>query len=377
LDTYTVQQVDLTNRNQVKVFLRLPETIYKHNPFWVPPLRSDAARMLDPRRNPFFKRSSAAFFLAFDRYMQPVARVACLNHTPYNTFNREQTAFFYLFESMDQPGVALPLFNAAISYAREQGLNKIIGPKGFSTLDGIGLLTEGFDHLPALGIPYNPPYYARMIEDAGFQMTEEIVSGFMKRGAYIDPKIEIVAQRVEERRGLSIAHFQSKKDLKKLLPDLENLYNDAIQGTTGNYPITAEEASTMANQILWFSDPKLIKIIMKGARPVGFLFAYPDISKAMQRSKGRLFPLGWYFLLKELRTTRLMDINGAGIIDEFRGSGGTAILFNEIVKSTLNSRYSRVEIVQVSAKNERMLQELSNIGIIFHKKHSLYSRLIE
>jgi hypothetical protein len=240
----------------------------------------------------------------------------------------------------------------------------------------LGLLNEGFEFRPAFGIPYNPPYYASLVEQAGFEMTGEIVSGFMKRGSFTDPKIALVAQRVQERRGLTIARFRTRRDLRKLLPQLHDLYNDAIQGTTGNFPITIEEAKTMANQLLWFADPSLIKIVMKGARPVGFLFAYPDISGALQRTKGRLFPFGWLTILRELRNTKILNVNGAGLIDEFRGSGGTAILFNEIIKSIENSRYLHAEIVQIGTDNQRMLQELSNLGIVFHKKHRMYSRLV-
>jgi len=374
---YTIQQIDLSNQKQVKTFLRLPETIYKNNQRWVPPLQSDATRILNLRKNPFFKHSTAAFFLAFDSNGHPVARLACLNHHPFNAYNQEKTAFFYLFEAMNLPGVSIPLFEAAAAYARQQGLNKIIGPKGFSTLDGLGLLSEGFEFRPALGIPYNPSYYVSLVEEAGFQMTEEIVSGFMKRDSYRNPKIDQIAQRVQERRGLTIARFRTRRDLRKVLPLLHDLYNDAIKGTSGNFPITLEEARGMADQILWFADPTMIKIVMKESRPVGFLFAYPDISTALQRTKGHLFPLGWLDILHELRTTRSLNINGAGMIDEFRGSGGTAILFNELIKSTEKSRYTHFEVVQISAKNERMLQELSNLGITFHKKHRLYSRLIE
>ena len=374
---YSIQQIDLSNKKQVKTFLRLPETIYKNNQLWVPPLQSDAIRILNIRKNPFFTHSTAAFFIAFDSNSRPVARLACLNHHPFNDYNQEKTAFFYLFEAMNLPGVSIPLFEAAAAYARQQGLNKIIGPRGFSTLDGLGLLSEGFEFRPALGIPYNPSYYVSLVEEAGFQMTEEIVSGFMKPDFYRNPKIDQIAQRVQERRGLTIAQFRTRRDLRKLLPHLHDLYNDAIKGTIGNFPITVEEARNMADQILWFADPTMIKIVMKESRPVGFLFAYPDISTALQRTKGHLFPLGWLHILHELRTTSCLNINGAGMIDEFRGSGGTAILFNELIKSTENSHYTHFEVVQVSAKNERMLQELSNLGITFHKKHRLYSRLIE
>ena len=374
---YTIQQVDLSNKKQVNAFLHLPATIYENNPLWVPPLQSDSARMVNVDKNPYYKHSTAAFFLALDSNDQPVARLACLNHHPYNAYNHEKTAFFYLFEAVNLPGISIPLFEAAFTWARQQGLTRIVGPRGFSVLDGFGLLSEGFEYRPALGIPYNPPYYINLIEEAGFQSTEEIVSGFINRESYRDPKIGVIAQRVQERRGLTVARFRTRNDLRKRFPELQSLYNDAIRGTSGNFPITVEEARTMANQILWFSDPTLIKIVMKETRPVGFLFAYPDISAALQRTKGRLFPFGWLDILIELRSTRTINLNGAGMIEEYRGSGGTAILLNEIIKSLEHSRYTHGEVVQVNASNERMLQELSNFGITFHKKHRAYSRAID
>jgi hypothetical protein len=371
---YTIQKVDLSNARQVQAFLSLPESIYHDIPQWVPPLEMDAARMLDQRKNPFFAHSQAAFFLALEDGTRPVARLACLNNSRYNAYNHEATAFFYLFEAFELPEASAQLFEAATVWAHGQGLTKIIGPKGFSALDGLGLLTEGFEYRPAFGIPYNPPWYPTLVEQAGFCMTAEILSGFVNRDFLINPKIDLLARRVQERRGLHVAQFRTRSDLRKLQPLLRELYNRAIQGTTGNYPITEEEAQTMAEQLLWFADPRLIKIILKDDQPVGFLFAYPDISAALQRTRGRLFPFGWLDLLITLRTTPLVNVNGAGMIEEYRGSGGTAILFSEILKSWQNNRYTQAEIVQIGADNQRMLRELSNFGITFHKKHCLYAR---
>jgi hypothetical protein len=376
MSAYAIQQVDLSNARQVQAFLRLPERVYRDIPQWVPPLQMEAARMLDTRKNPYYTHSKAAFFLALEDGERPVARLACLNNSRYNEYNHEASAFFYLFESLDLPEASAQLFEAAAAWARDQGLKKMIGPKGFSALDGLGLLTEGFEYRPALGIPYNPAWYPTLVEQAGFSMTAEILSGFIEQGFFVDEKIDQIAQRVQERRGLRIAEFRTRSDLRKLLPQLQGLYNSAIQGTSGNYPITEQEAKGMADQLLWFADPKLIKIIMKEERPVGFLFAYPDISEALQRCKGRLFPFGWLDILITLRTTKLVNVNGAGMIEEYRGSGGTAILFNEIRKNGQDGRYTRAEIVQVGADNERMLRDLSNLGISFHKKHCMYARLL-
>ena len=376
MTAYTIQKIDLSNARQVQIFLRLPYSIYRNIPQWVPPLQMDAARMLDTHKNSFYAHSTAAYFLAFDQETRPVARLACLNNSRYNEYNHEATAFFYLFESFNQPEASTYLFEAAFAWARDQGLSKIIGPKGFSALDGLGLLSDGFEHRPALGIPYNPDWYPDLVEQAGFTMTTEILSGFVEQGFFMDSKIDLISKRVQERRGLQIAEFRKRSDLRKLQTQLRELYNNAIQGTNGNYPISEQEAKGMADQLIRFADPKLIKIVMKDDRPVGFLFAYPDISEALQRTKGQLFPFGWLDILISLRTTKVININGAGMIEEYRGSGGTAILFSELRKSCQNTHYTLAEIVQVGADNQRMLKELSSLGITFHKKHRMYSRLI-
>jgi len=131
----------------------------------------------------------------------------------------------------------------------------------------------------------------------------------------------------------------------------------------------------LANQLIRFSDPNLIKIIRKGDQLVGFLFAYPDISAALQRTHGRLFPFGWINLLLELRRTRWININGAGMVEAYRGLGGMALLFSEMYKSVVESgRYRYADLVQISTDNDKMQLELRKLGIDFYKTHRVYQR---
>ncbi len=373
-----ILEIDPSNKRDAGLFLGLPFQIYRATPQWVPPLEMDARRMLDRRHHPFYDHSQAAFFLAFDRPEdgQPVGRVAVLDNCHYNEFNHEQTAFFYLFECANDPEAAAGLFSAAADWARRRGLNKFYGPKGFSALDGLGLLVKGFERRPALGIPYNLPYYQTLLERAGFSSAGDTLSGYMSRTIQFPEKIHQVAQAVQDKRGLTVARFRKRRDLMSLIPKLRDLYNASIEGTPGNAPLTDDEVATMADQILWFADPRLIKIIMKDGEPVGYLFAYPDISAAIQRTGGRLFPLGWADLLLELRRTSWININGAGIIEKYRGLGGTALLFSEMHKSVIEGRYQHAEVVQIGADNERMQNEMRNFGIEFYKAHRLYVKNI-
>jgi len=176
--------LDPTDRAQASAFLRLPFRLYQNTPPWVPPFAGDARRMLDRQRHPFYRHSQAAFFLALGGEGQPVGRIAVLDHRPYNDHNHQRTAFFYLFECENDPEPAQALFEAAFAWARARGLDRIIGPRGFTALDGLGLLVRGFEHRPALGIPYNPAYYPALIEAAGFTAAKEDTLGELELGIY-------------------------------------------------------------------------------------------------------------------------------------------------------------------------------------------------
>jgi hypothetical protein len=369
-----ILQIELTNRKQVRDFLSLPARIYRDIPQWVPALERDERIRLDPKRSPFYRHSTAAFFLACKDGL-PVGRLAVLDNRLYNDHNHEKTAFFYLFECEPDLEAARDLFESACDWARARGLERMLGSRGFTALDGLGLLVKGFEFRPALGQPYNPPYYPEFVEALGFEKVDEIVSGYLGADIRFPERIHELAARLRERRGLHIARFRTRGELRAMLKHLKTLYNGALEGTSGGTPITDDEVKALADQMLWFADPNLIKIVMKDEKPVGFLLAYPDISVALQKTKGQLFPFGWITILRELRATDWININGAGMIEEYRGLGGTAILYSEMFKSVVeSSRYRHAEIVQIGLENDKMQRELENFGVDFNKMHRTYQK---
>jgi hypothetical protein len=369
-----IVQISLDNKKLVRDFLSLPFSIYRDISQWVPPLQMDERLRLNPKRLPFYEHSHAAFFLAYEG-TRAIGRLAVLDNRPYNDFNQESTAFFYLFECENNLEAAGGMFNAGFDWARSRGLTRIIGPKGFTPMDGFGLLIKGFQHRPAFGLPYNPDYYPALIEAQGFEFHRDAVSGYLGTDIQFPQRIHELADRIRQRRGLRIARYEKRSDLRALVPKLKDLYNGALRGTAGNAPISDDEANTLADQMLWFADPKLIKIVMKEAEPVGFLLAYPDVSAALQRTKGGLFPFGWLTVLRELKHTDWLDINGAGLVPEYRGSGGMAILYSEMFKSVKESgQFRHAEVVQIGVENESMQRDLENFGVDFYKTHRTYAR---
>lgn len=365
----------------MKQFIDLPFSIYRETPQWVPPILSDEKFRFNRGKYPFYSHSDAAFFLVMDGD-HAIGRIAVLDNRLYNNYNHQKTAFFYLFECVDDEIASNLLFKAAEEWSRDRGLDRIVGPKGFSALDGFGLLTKGFEYRPALGIPYNPPYYVKLFENFGFTRLSESISGYLSAQMKFPSRIHELAQRIRERRGLTIRKFNNKNEFKALIPQFTLLYEEILRDTPDACPITQDEIKSLAKQILIFADLSLIKIVCKTSpvgpdQMVGFLLAYPDISRSLQKIHGRFFPFGWFQVLMDLKKTNWININGAGLSEDYRGSGGTAILFSEMQKSvTENNQYRHAEIVQIGTENVKMLREMENFGISFNKTHRIYQKAI-
>ena len=158
-----VRQLDLTDRRDVRRYIEFPFSLYRDNALWVPPFVDDVRARLDPRRDPFYQHSDAAFFLASssDEALadtEVVGRVAVLDNAHHNQHSGDRTAFFWHFDVIDDTRASRALFDAACEWARDRGLDTMWGPKGFSPLDGRGVLVDGFEHRPAMGVTYNYPY---------------------------------------------------------------------------------------------------------------------------------------------------------------------------------------------------------------------------
>lgn len=371
-----IAQLDLRDRRQIREFIRLPFRLYEKFPLWVPPLEMEVRKLLNPAKHPFYRYSQAAFFLAYRDKPEPVGRIAVIDNRRYNDFFHSKTAFFYWFECEENPEASAGLFEAAFDWARARGLGQMIGPRGFTALDGRGVLVEGFEYRPAFGIAYNPPYYPVLIESSGFRPYHDYLSGYLRREtARFPERVAELAERVTARRGLQVVNFRSRRELRGLIPHLERLYNASLGGVRDNIPIDQDDVAAMADMLLSFADPDLVKLVMKGDEIVGFIMAYPDVTRAVQRIKGRLFPWGWLVMLREFKRTEYVDMNGIGLKEEYRGLGGFAILASEIAKTLLGKhQYKVADFVQVDTTNENMLREIANFGVDFCKRHRVYIR---
>ncbi len=367
-------KINPRDRKNKKAFIDFPFKLYKDNPYWVPPFRMSMNNIFKPGY-PFYQYGDAAFFLAKDEHDHVLGRIAVANNHRFNDFHQSKTALFYYFETVDDQEVANNLFNHGFEWAKSQGLNHVLGPKGFTVLDGFGMLVKGFDYQPAFGQAYNPEYYPELVEKLGFTKVKDIFTGWVDRSLNWPEKIIRAAKLVEKRIGFRAPQIKTKKELKAVLHNFQILYNESLAGPAGNPPVMDDDMDVMVDQLLWIADPRLVKLIYKGDRAVGWMLAYPDIGKALQRTKGRLFPFGWLQILLESKRSPWIDFNGIGIIEEYQRLGGTAILYNEIYNSIMKiDQYNYGEFLQFREENIKILLEAGNLDINFHKTHRLYEK---
>lgn len=370
-----IEPVDLTAKAHVRRFVDLPYRLYRGHAHWVPPLRIDIELMLNKTKHPYYDHSDAAFFIAV-RDGRDVGRIAALENRPFNTYHHTRQAQFYLFECEDDQTPATALFDTAFEWARQRGLNTIVGPKGFGALDGYGLLVDGFEHRQMMTMMnYNFPYYPRLVEAVGFHKDVDFISCYLDPGKYHLPdRIRSIAERVERRGLLSVKRFKSKQELKEWAARIGEAYNNAFVNNWEYYPLTPREIKFILDNILVIADPRLIKIITSGDQVVGFLFGFHDVSAALQRARGRLFPFGLIGLLLELRRTKWVAINGAGILPEYQGRGGNALLYNEMDKTIREFGFQHADLTQVADTAVQMRSDLVNIGGQLYKTHRVYER---
>lgn len=374
----TIEKVDTENKPQVKRFVEFYYDLYKTCPQWVPPLFMDAYLPLNRKKHPFFEYSEADFFLAvLDGKV--VGRICAGVNKPYNEYHKSRKAQFYFFDAIDDLEVARALFEAVFAWARLRGLDTVVGPKGLSPFDGYGIQIEGHEHRQMMTMMnYNYPYYQKLVEDLGFEKEVDFVSCYLPAEAFKMPeRVERIAQWAMKRGNLWVKHFKTKKELVGWAHRIGETYNRTFIKNWEYYPFSQGDIDYAVQNVFMVADHRLIKLIMHGEDIVGFLFAFPDVSAAIQRAKGRLFPFGIIDILLEMKRTRTVAGNGMGVLPQFQGTGGNALLYYEMGRTMLDfKQFEFVEMTQVAETTRQMRADLKNLNGVEYKNHRVFRKVI-
>ncbi len=323
---------EIKTKSEKKLFLTFPNRIYNDNPYWIPPLIFDELKNLDSNLNPAFEFCEVKFWMVF-KDGKPMGRIAGIINNEYNKLNNTKIVRFGWMDFFEDIEICKMLINAVEAWGRSKGMKFIQGPLGLTDFDPEGMLVEGFDQLGTMPSIYNHPYYPKFIENLGFQKEADWVEYLLFPPNPPNEKVQRISEVVLKRYNLKILKLKKNKDLLAYTNQLFDVLNEAFDGLYGFVPLNQKQKDYVTKQYLGFANPEFIPIVLDANNKVAaFAITFPSFSEALQKSKGKLFPFGWWYLLKALKKPKRLDLYLIGVRNDMRDKGLNAILMNEINK---------------------------------------------
>lgn len=327
-----IKQIEPTKANLSK-FTQFQIDLYDGNPYYVPPLISDDVATLLPEENPAFDFCESAYFMAY-RDGKPVGRIAGIINRQVNEKSKSKDARFGFIDFIDDHEVSGALLKAVEKWAKKKGMTKLIGPLGFTDLDHEGMLVSGFEELSTMATIYNYPYYPEHLEKHGYKKESDWIEFLMEVPDEIPEKYNRIAEIVKKKYKLKVLKYTSRKRIKQEYGHaLFHLINDAYKDLYEYSMLTERQIDYYINVYLNLLNLDLVTLIVdENGKLVGVGISMPSMSRALQKSKGKFFPLGWYHLLKGLKGKNdRVDLLLVAVHPDYQNKGVNALLFQDLI----------------------------------------------
>ena len=360
----------------LKTFIYLPKKLFASNPLWVPPLYDDEKKFHSPKHNEALGYCEVKRWLGFING-KPMGRIMGIIHPVYNAKHNEKTARFNCFEGPDEPELLQQLMDTVCTWAKEKGMNKLIGPYGFSDKDPQGYKIEGFQELSVLLSPSNPPYLPQFLESTGFTKEVDSISYELSIPEKLPDNYEKICDRLLSRGYYQLKEFKSRRQLKPYIQPVLRLVNETYKDLFGFVPLSDAEIKKLAAQYLPILDPSLVKLVTNNqGELLAFVVSMPGISEGLQKSGGELFPFGFWQILKSLRSSKQLVLLLGAVKPGARGLGITAILGRSLFQSARKKGMTTIDSHLILENNPLMRAEMENLQARITKRFRVYQKLL-
>lgn len=368
----------VNSKKDLDRFVDFPHDLYKDDVNYVPEIFIGQRDLLSPGKHPFYEHSKAQLFLAFDGD-KITGRIAAIHNRNHNQFIGAKDGFFGFFDCIDDQETANLLFKSAIDWLKREGLNKLVGPANPSTNDVCGLLVEGFDMPPVAMMPYNAPYYLRLIDNIGLKKKTDLLAYKVMHESVNDKSIRMLdtlQNRLMERHGIVIRKV-NLKDFKNEIVKIREIYNIAWAENLGFVPTTEAEFEYLAKDLKMILNPDYCLLAEKDNKIVGFILAIPDINQILIKiKKGRLLPTGIFKLLFLKKKIDMLRILTLGVIEGYRKMGIEACLYGGIIKNSKGTNIKGGECSWMLEENHMMNRALDQMNGELYKRYRLFEKEI-
>ncbi|GHU85954.1 hypothetical protein FACS1894153_2110 [Bacteroidia bacterium] len=357
---------EVSTKKQLKEFVKFPLQLYKNCPYFVPQLNLDCYNLLDTKKNPSYEFSESKCFLAY-KDDKIVGRIAGIINHKSNKIWGEHCRFSFI-DFIDDYEVSAALFNAVEEYARKKNLPKMQGPLSFTDFDNEGLLIEGFDSIPTITVSYNYEYYQHHFEKAGYAKCWDWNELNIYFTDQLPEKFIRVGEIVKKKYNVSIKKFKSRKELRKYVPSIFQLFNRAYEPLHGYTELSPKQIDAIVKQYVPILKLDFVTVVVnEDDKIIGCGISMPSLSKAMQKAKGKMFPFGWYHLLKALYTKPkigdTVDLYLIAVEPEYQRTGINSLLFLDLGPIYYKQGYRVAEtnlILEDNLKNSNQWDNFEN-----------------
>lgn len=370
----------VTTRSDLKRFIRFNYEFYKDNKYSVPDLYDDMLHTFSPKRNAAFEFCEADYFLAY-REGKIVGRVAAIiNHRANEQWDKKTVRFGWI-DFIDDQEVSRALIETVKQWGRERGMDTIEGPLGFTDMDAEGMLIEGFDQLSTMATIYNYPYYPVHMERLGLEKSADWVEMKIFVPDEIPEKHKRISDIIARKYNLHIRKLTSKKEVREsgIGHQIFRLINDAYAPLFNFSRMTERQIDQYVNMYVPVLDLRMVSIVENEQNEIVAVgISMASLSEALQKAKGRLFPFGWYYLLKALlwKRPKMLDLLLVGVRPDYQNKGVNALLFTDLIPVYQQLGFEYAESNPELELNEKVQNQWQYFKTEQHKRRRCYKATI-
>lgn len=370
-----IRKIDASH-GALKKFVKFGIDLYNDNKYYVPSLVMDEVNTLTPAKNPAFEFCEGAYFMAY-KDGKAVGRIAGIINNAVNDKTSEKSLRFGFVDFIDDNEVSAALFKAVEDWGREKGMTKVVGPLGFTDMDPEGLLIEGYDKEGTMATIYNYPYYQQHIEALGYEKEIDWIEFRMAVPDAIPERYARISDIIKRKYELETPKYTSAKKLvKDYGQEIFKLINEAYANLYGYSPLTPRQIDHYIGMYIPVLRLENVSLIVdKDKNLIGVGIAMPSLSKALIKSRGRLFPFGWVHLLKALKGHNdVVDLLLVAIKPEYQSKGVNALLFTDLIPYFIKNGYKFAESNPELEVNQRVQSQWQYFDTEQHKRRRAYTK---
>ncbi len=363
---------EVKSKRDLQRFITFPDRLYKGNPYRVPQLHAFELSTLSPKKNPAFEFCETHYWLAYQK-SKIVGRIAgIINHKSNLIWNEKNVRFGWI-DFIDDIAVSSALIKTVENWAKSMNMEAVHGPLGLTDLDLEGMLVEGFNEIGTQAVIYNFPYYPKHLEKLGYKKDVDWIQMEVKIPDKVPEKIRRISELVQKKYNLRLLKIKKAKEILPYAKSMFHTLNESYKNLYGFVPLSEKQITYYTNQYFSMVNPKYVGFVIdKNNEVVGFGLGFLSLSKALIKAKGKLFPLGFIQILKDMKKNDTIDLLLHAVKPKYFNKGIPAIFYADMTQTCINEGVKTAITSHILENNKPSIQMFNPYETRQHMRRRIY-----